>query len=287
METKELLKKVRKIELKTRGLSSQLFSGEYHTAFKGKGMAFSEVREYMPGDEIRTIDWNVTARFNHPYVKVFEEEREMTVMLLIDISASESFGTKGQTKREMIAEIAATLAFSANQNNDKIGAILFTDQIELFIPPKKGKKHILRIIRELIEFKPKGVKTDLNNVLQFYRNTIKKRSITFLISDFLCPDFEKSLRIVSSKHDLIGLHVFDETELTLPKVGIINFIDPETGEKRYINSNLKSGRKLYEIETRKHFNIIAKLFQKNSIDFSRFSTNESFVKPLINLLKRR
>ena len=287
METKELLKKVRQIEIKTKGLSNQLFSGEYHTAFKGKGMAFSEVREYMPGDEIRTIDWNVTARFDHSYVKVFEEEREMTVMLLIDVSASENFGTKSQSKHEMIAEIAATLAFSANQNNDKIGALLFSDEIELFIPPKKGKKHILRIIREMIETKPKSKKTDLNQVLQFYRNTIKKRSIVFLLSDFLSPNFEKSLRIVAKKHDLIGLRIYDETELIMPKIGLVEFTNPETGESRFINTNLKSNRTIYENESKIHFDAVAKLFQKNALDFSSFSTNESFVVPLINLLKRR
>lgn len=287
METKDLLNKVRQIEIKTKGLSNQLFSGEYHTAFKGKGMAFSEVREYMPGDEIRTIDWNVTARFDHPYVKVFEEEREMTVMLLIDVSTSENFGTRSQSKREMIAEIAATLAFSANQNNDKIGAILFSDEIELFIPPKKGKKHILRIIREMIETKPKSKKTDLNQVLQFYRNTIKKRSIVFLLSDFLSSNFEQSMRIVAKKHDLIGLRIYDETELNLPKIGLVEFINPETGESRFINTNRKTNRIIYENESKHHFETIARLFQKNAIDFESFSTNKSFVIPLINLLKRR
>ena len=210
METSELLKKVRKIEIKTRGLSKQVFSGEYHSAFKGRGMAFSEVRNYIPGDEIRTIDWNVTARFNEPFVKVFEEERELTVMLLIDISGSKSFGTAHVSKREFIAEIGAVLAFSATQNNDKIGAILFSDKIELYIPPKKGRKHILRIIRELIEFKPSSTKTNISEVLQNFNNLIKKRSIAFLISDFINKDYEDALKITSKKHDLIALRVVDQ-----------------------------------------------------------------------------
>lgn len=287
METKELLKKVRKIEIKTRGLSSQLFSGEYHTAFKGKGMAFSEVREYMPGDEIRTIDWNVTARFNHPYVKVFEEEREMTVMLLIDVSASEAFGTQEQSKREMMAEIAATLSFSAIQNNDKIGVILFSDEIELFIPPKKGKKHILRIIRELIEITPKSNKTNIENALQFLRKTIKKRSIVFLLSDFFSPQFENSLRIVSKKHDTIGIRISDERESTLPNVGIVNLINPETMHEVAINTASKDARYNYTKLTRKYTESLHKLFLKNGIDYAEISTNESYIKPLMNLLKRR
>ena len=213
METSELLKKVRKIEIKTRGLSKQVFSGEYHSAFKGRGMAFSEVRNYIPGDEIRTIDWNVTARFNDPYVKVFEEERELTVMLMVDISASEMFGTGEVSKREFIAEVGAVLAFSATQNNDKIGAILFSDKIELFIPPKKGRKHILRIIRELIEFKPNSNHTNIGEVLQNFNNLIKKRSIAFLISDFMNKDFEDALKITSKKHDLIALRVVDNLSL--------------------------------------------------------------------------
>lgn len=287
METKDLLKKVRKIEIKTKGLSTQLFSGEYHTAFKGKGMAFSEVREYMHGDEIRTIDWNVTARFNHPYVKVFEEEREMTVMLMVDVSASEGFGTQQQTKREMMAEIAATLAFSASQNNDKIGAILFSDEIELFIPPKKGRKHILRIIREMIEIRPKHKGTDVHQALQFLRNTIKKRSIVFMLSDFLSPNFEKALKIAAQKHDFVGLRVYDETELQLPNVGVAAFLDPENGQIRTVNTASALTRKRYAIEARKHYAAVKDLFRKNSIDFAEFTTSSSFVLPLINLLKRR
>ncbi|MFP5470090.1 MAG: DUF58 domain-containing protein [Bacteroidia bacterium] len=287
METKELLKKVRKIEIKTRGLSSQLFSGEYHTAFKGKGMAFSEVREYMPGDEIRTIDWNVTARFNHPYVKVFEEEREMTVMLLIDVSASENFGTNTQTKREMMVEIAATLAFSAIQNNDKIGVILFSDEVELFIPPKKGKKHILRIIRELIEIKPKSTRTNIDNALQFFRNTIKKRSIVFVMSDFLSPEFEKSLKIVAKKHDTIGIRIFDERETELPNVGIVQLINPETGQLIGVNTSSKNARYDYAKQSKKYYDSLKNIFRKNGIDYVEVSTQQSYIKPLINLLKRR
>jgi uncharacterized protein (DUF58 family) len=287
VETKELLKRVKKIEIKTRGLSSQLFSGEYHTAFKGKGMAFSEVREYMPGDEIRTIDWNVTARFNHPYVKVFEEEREMTVMLLIDVSASESFGTQTQTKREMMAEIAATLAFSAIQNNDKIGVILFSDEIELFIPPKKGKKHILRIIRELIELQPKSTQTNIEKALQFFRNTIKKRSIVFVMSDFLSPTFEKALKITSRKHDTVALRIYDDKETMLPNMGIIEFVNPETGELTTMNTSLKSNRTKYAKELQRFYHHIEELFRKNGIDYASISTQESYVKPLIAMMKRR
>ena len=231
METSELLKKVRKIEIKTKGLSKQVFSGEYHSAFKGRGMAFSEVRNYIPGDEIRTIDWNVTARFNEPYVKVFEEERELTVMLIVDISGSESFGSGDVLKREFIAEIGAVLAFSATQNNDKIGAILFSDKIELYIPPKKGRKHILRIIRELIEFKPKSNFTNISEVVQHFNNLIKKRAIAFLISDFLESNLENALKITAKKHDLIALRVFDEREKELPNTGITLFSDSETGQK--------------------------------------------------------
>jgi len=231
LETSELLKKVRKIEIKTKGLSKQVFSGEYHSAFKGRGMAFSEVRNYIPGDEIRTIDWNVTARFNEPYVKVFEEERELTVMLIVDISGSESFGSGDVLKREFIAEIGAVLAFSATQNNDKIGAILFSDKIELYIPPKKGRKHILRIIRELIEFNPNSNLTNISEVVQHFNNLIKKRAIAFLISDFLESNLENALKITAKKHDLIALRVFDEREKELPNTGITLFSDSETGQK--------------------------------------------------------
>ncbi len=228
METTELLKKVRKIEIKTRGLSNQIFSGEYHTAFKGRGMAFSEVREYMPGDDIRTIDWNVTARFNSPYVKVFEEEREMTVMLIVDMSGSKDFGTKEKMKRELITELCAVLSFSAIQNNDKIGVIFFSDQIELFIPPKKGKSHILRIIRELIEFTPEHKKTNISQALKYLNNVIKKRSIAFLISDFMDTNYEDALKIANRKHDVVGIRIYDKRENELPDIGLIKVQDAET-----------------------------------------------------------
>lgn len=223
METTELLKKVRKIEIKTRGLSSQIFSGEYHTAFKGRGMAFSEVREYMPGDDIRSIDWNVTARFNHPFVKVFEEERELTVMLLIDVSGSGHFGTKKQLKRDLITELCAVLSFSAIQNNDKAGVIFFSDRIESFIPPKKGKTHILRIIRELINLKPQSGKTDIGLALRYFNNMIKKKSIAFVISDFRSEGFDDALRIASRKHDTVAIRVVDRHENTLPDIGLVRF----------------------------------------------------------------
>src|SRR4051812_45301206 len=230
METTELLKKVRKIEIKTRGLSSHIFSGEYHSAFKGRGMAFSEVREYNPGDDIRSIDWNVTARFNHPYIKVFEEERELTVILLVDISASGDFGTKNQFKKDLIIELCAVLSFSAIQNNDKIGIIFFSDKIEKFIPPKKGKSHILRIIRELIEFKPENKKTNITEALRYATNVIKKKSIVFLISDFIDVGFEDALKLTNKKHDLVCLRIYDERETELPEAGLVRFVNTETNE---------------------------------------------------------
>lgn len=287
MDTKELLKKVRKIEIKTKGLSNQIFSGEYHSAFKGKGMAFSEVREYMPGDEIRTIDWNVTARFNHPYVKVFEEERELTVMLLIDISASESFGTQTQLKKEIIAEISAVLAFSATQNNDKVGAILFTDKIEKFIPPKKGKKHILRIIRELIEFEPESNQTNISVALQHYTNAIKKRSVGFVISDFQDSNFENALKIANKRHDVVALNVFDKYEMVLPNVGLAQFSDAESGQKLWVNTSKKKVRTQYKANALKRKKELTDTFRKSGVDFAEIQTDKSYVKPLMNLFKRR
>jgi uncharacterized protein (DUF58 family) len=287
MDTKDLLKKVRKIEIKSKGLSSQIFSGEYHSAFKGRGMAFSEVREYMPGDEIRTIDWNVTARLNHPYVKVFEEEREMTVMLLIDISASESFGTGEQLKRERLAEIAAVLAYSAIQNNDKAGAILFTDKIEKFIPPKKGKHHILRIIRELIEFKPASNGTNINLALDYLNRSIKKRSIAFLLSDFLDENFEKNLKIANRKHDLIALRIYDSKENELPDLGLVPFKDPESGQVIWINTANKKVRYEIAAEGRRREIELRNSFRKSGVDYVSVSTEESYVKPLLNLFKSR
>ena len=287
MDTKELLKKVRKIEIKTKGLSSQVFSGEYHSAFKGKGMAFSEVREYMPGDEIRTIDWNVTARFNHPYVKVFEEERELTVMLLVDISASESFGTKSLLKRELIAELCAVLSFSATQNNDKIGVILFTDQTELYIPPKKGKKHILRIIRELIQFKPEHKKTDIHKALKYFNNMIKKRSIAFVISDFMDNGYEDALKIANKKHDIVALKIEDDFEKELPNVGWIELADAETGEATWVNTSSNSVRKQYKANGLKRDKRIQETFRKAGVDFTTINTKKPYIIPLMNLFKRR
>jgi len=287
MDTKELLKKVRKIEIKTKGLSSQVFSGEYHSAFKGKGMAFAEVREYMPGDEIRTIDWNVTARFNHPYVKVFEEERELTVMLLVDISASEVFGTKEALKKEIIAELCAVLSFSATQNNDKIGVILFTDQVELYIPPKKGKKHILRIIRELIEFQPQSKKTDIEHALKYFNNMIKKRSIAFVISDFIDNGFEDALKIANKKHDIVALKVEDEFENELPNLGLIQLEDAESGEKKWINTSNKKTRTKYKANAIKRNRELQDTFRKAGIDATTISTNRPYIIPLMNLFKQR
>lgn len=287
MDTKELIKKVKRIEIKTKGLSTQIFSGEYHSAFKGRGMAFSEVRDYAAGDEIRTIDWNVTARFNEPYVKVFEEERELTVILLIDLSGSSDFGTLEKTKREMITEISAVLGFSAMSNNDKIGAIFFTDKIEKFISPGKGRSHILRIVRELIEFQPEGKGTDIKEALRFFTKAIKKRSIAFLISDFDDEGFDDSIKIVNKKHDLIALRVYDKAEAELPKMGFLKIEDPETGNWKWVNTFSKKVRskykESYEIKER---NTLEKL-KKSGVDSANIATNESYVKPLIQLFKKR
>ena len=287
METSELLKKVRKIEIKTKGLSKQVFSGEYHSAFKGRGMAFSEVRNYIPGDEIRTIDWNVTARFNEPYVKVFEEERELTVMLIVDISGSESFGSDELLKREFIAEIGAVLAFSATQNNDKIGAILFSDQIELYIPPKKGRKHILRIIRELIEFKPKSNLTNIGEVVQHFNNLVKKRAIAFLISDFIEQNLEKALKITAKKHDLIALRIFDQREKELPNMGLTLFEDGESGKRRWINTSKKRVRETYYNNSLSREHNILEIFKKSKVDHANICIQSGYIQPLMNLFKKR
>ena len=287
METSELLKKVRKIEIKTKGLSKQVFSGEYHSAFKGRGMAFSEVRNYIPGDEIRTIDWNVTARFNEPYVKVFEEERELTVMLIVDISGSESFGSDELLKREFIAEIGAVLAFSATQNNDKIGAILFSDQIELYIPPKKGRKHILRIIRELIEFKPKSNLTNIGEVVQHFNNLVKKRAIAFLISDFIGQNLEKALKITAKKHDLIALRIFDQREKELPNMGLTLFEDGETGKRKWINTSNRRVRETYYNNSLSREHNILEIFKKSKVDHANICIQSGYIQPLMNLFKKR
>jgi len=290
VETKELLKKVRKIEIKTKGLSNQIFSGEYHSAFKGRGMTFSEVREYAHGDEIRTIDWNVTARFGKPHVKVFEEERELTVMLLVDVSGSQEIGSRDQLKKELIAELSAVIAFSAIQNNDKIGALFFSDKTELFIPPGKGKKHILRIIRELIELKPTSKQTDISEALRHYTNTIKKRSIGFLLSDFGSNDpetLEKSLKIANNRHDIIGLNIVDKSEEDLPNVGFVRLKDAETGRTKWLNSGSKKVRKEYRMTRLKKDEQTKNILRRSGVDFATLYTNEPYVKPLIDLFKKR
>lgn len=287
METKELIKKVRKIEIKTKRLSNQIFSGEYHSAFKGRGMAFSEVRDYAIGDEIRTIDWNVTARFNEPFVKVFEEERQLTVMLLVDISASGMFGTRQQLKRETITELCAVLAFSAVSNNDQIGLVLFSDKIEKFIPPKKGKSHILRIIRELINFEPTGKETDIELGLKYFTQMIKKKSVAFVLSDFVDQGFEDALKIASRKHDVVALKVTDKAENELPRIGIARFKDLETGESCWINTSSARVRANYKAKAAERDEQIRKLFMKTKTDFTEIHTDEGYIKPLINLFKNR
>ena len=287
MDTKELLKRVRKIELKTRGLSNQIFSGEYHSAFKGSGMAFSEVREYIPGDEIRKIDWNVTARLNNTYVKVFDEERELTVMLLIDLSGSGEFGTKKQPKRELLTEIAAVLAFSAIQNNDKIGAIFFTDKIEKFIPPKKGKSHTLLIIRELIDFTPENKGTNLSEPLKFLSSVIKKRSIVFMLSDFLADGFEDALKIANKKHDVVALNIYDDHEKMLLNIGLVPFKDPETEKVYWVDTSDKKVRNKFKAQMLRQKGELKDLFRRSGVDYAEIATHENYVKPLMNLFKQR
>jgi len=287
METTELLKKVRKIEIKSKGLSNQIFSGEYHSAFKGRGMAFSEVREYQHGDDIRTIDWNVTARFGHPYVKVFEEEREMTVMLLVDISASENFGTTQRSKKDLITELCAVIAFSAIQNNDKTGIIFFSDKIEKFIPPKKGKSHILRIIRDLIDIEPTSTGTNIEQALKFLNNVIKKKSTAFLISDFIDKGFNDALKIANRKHDLIALKIFDKRENEIPNVGLIKMKDAETGAIRWINTSDRATRNQYSINRKKADDELKDIFNRSGVDAAYINTGESYIKPLMNLFKKR
>lgn len=294
MDTKELLKRVRKIEIKTRGLSRNIFAGEYHSAFKGRGMSFSEVREYQYGDDVRNIDWNVTARFNHPYIKIYEEERELTVMLLIDVSSSRSFGTQKQLKKNLMTEISAVLSFSAIQNNDKIGVILFSDKVEKFIPPKKGRKHILRIIRELIEFTPQHQETNISEALKYLTNAIKKRCTAFVISDFIDHDdegkkmnYEEALRIANNKHDMIGLQVFDKRETELPSVGLIKAKDSETGEIVWVDSSDKKVRANYNLWWNQVNHNIKSTFSQAGVDYASIGTHEDYVKPLVNLFKRR
>jgi uncharacterized protein (DUF58 family) len=287
MSATELLKKVRKIEIKTKGLSNHIFAGEYHTAFKGKGMAFSEVREYQPGDDIRTIDWNVTARFNNPYVKVFEEEREMTVMLLVDVSSSKDFGTQKQMKQELVTELAAVLAFSAIQNNDKIGLIFFSDQVEKFIPPKKGKSHILRLIRELITFEPEHKKTNIGEALRFFNNVTKKRAVCFLISDFIDEGFESPLRIANKKHDVVAVRLHDPREKELPNVGLIQLKDAETGEVKWVDTSNKSTRTAYKANYLQQEAYVTQMLKSCGVDSLSIGTEQDYVKPLMSFFKRR
>ncbi len=287
MDTKEILKKVRKIEIKTRRLSDHIFSGEYHTSFKGRGMTFSEVRQYQYGDDVKAIDWNVTARTNEPYVKVFEEERELTMMLMVDCSGSEIFGTKNQFKSEIITEIAATLAFSSTNNNDKVGLILFSDQIELFIPPKKGKSHVLRIIRELIEFQPKSRKTDLAQALKFLSSVMKKKAIVFLISDFMVNDYEKTLKIAAKKHDLTGIRVYDEREKSIPNLGIVNMLDAESGEIMLVDTSSKNVRLAYEKEYAENVKYFSDMFSKSGAGVLSSRVDESYVTKLLGYFKAR
>ncbi|MDK2771329.1 MAG: DUF58 domain-containing protein [Flavobacterium sp.] len=287
MDTKEILKKVRKIEIKTRRLSDHIFSGEYHTSFKGRGMTFSEVRQYQYGDDVRAIDWNVTARYNEPYIKVFEEERELTMMLMVDCSGSESFGTQNQLKSEVITEIAATLAFSSTQNNDKVGLILFSDEIELFIPPKKGKSHVLRIIRELIEFQPKSKKTDIAQALKFLSSVMKKKAIVFMISDFMSKDYEHTLKIASKKHDLTGIRVYDIREESLPNLGLVNMLDAETGKAIMVDTSSKTVRKSYEEHYKTNLNYFKNVFSKCGAGAVSSRVDESYVTKLLGYFKAR
>ena len=287
METSELLKKVRKIEIKTRGLSKNIFAGEYHSAFKGRGMTFAEVREYQYGDEIRSIDWNVTARFGRPYIKVFEEERELTVVLLIDVSGSREFGTVTQLKKDIFTEVAATLAFSTIQNNDKIGVIFFSDKIEKFIPPKKGKKHVLQIIRELIDFQPESHKTDIAGALRYFTNAIKKSSTAFIISDFIDKNFERDLTIANRKHDIVALQVYDIRETELPNVGLVKLKDAESGERIWVDTSDKRIRTTYKHAWGEGQLALQKSFTKSGVDLVTMSTSEDYVRVLMKLFKMR
>ncbi|MBV6655391.1 MAG: DUF58 domain-containing protein [Mameliella sp.] len=287
METSELLKKVRKIEIKTRGLSRHLFSGEYHSAFKGRGMSFSEVRDYQYGDDVRNIDWNVTARTGTPHVKIFEEERELTVMLLIDMSPSSFFGTVNQLKNEIITEICAVLAFSAINNNDKVGVAFFANEVELFIPPKKGKQHILRIIRELINFEPKGKGTEIGTTLEYFNNLVKKRSICFIISDFLSMEYEQALRVAARRHDVIGVNIIDPREESLPDVGLIRAQDAENGEIRWIDTSSRRLREEYARWHQKHLDYFTRTFKKSGAATVNIRTNESYVDALHQFFQQR
>ena len=288
METSEIIKKVRKIEIKARGLSQNIFAGQYHSAFKGRGMAFSEVREYQYGDDVRDIDWNVTARFHRPYVKVFEEERELTVMLLVDVSGSLDFGTVRQTKRELVTEIAATLAFSAIQNNDKIGVIFFSDRVEKYIPPKKGRRHILYIIRELLDFKPVSVRTDIGMAVSYLTRIMKRRCTAFLLSDFYTrDDFSKAMQIANSKHDMVAVQVYDPRAKTLPDIGLMKVRDAETGHEMIIDTGSAKLRQAHTQYWLEREDMLCKLFAKSKMDWTSVGTDEDFTKALMLLFKKR
>ena len=287
METNDLLKKVRKIEIKTRGLSQNIFAGEYHTAFKGRGMTFAEVRDYQYGDDVRAIDWNVTARFGRPYIKIFEEERELTVILLVDVSGSLDFGTTNQYKKDIITEVAATLAFSTIQNNDKVGAIFFSDQVEKFISPKKGKKHVLHIIRELLVFKPESNKTDIAGALKYFTNAIKKRSTAFIISDFMDSGFERTLSIANNKHDIAALQVYDIREAEIPNVGMIKIKDAETSERIWIDTSDKRLRTAYKHQWNERQLQLQKIFKQSGVDSVSMSTSDDYVRAMMKLFKLR
>jgi uncharacterized protein (DUF58 family) len=287
MDTKEILKKVRKIEIKTRRLSDHIFSGEYHSSFKGRGMTFSEVRQYQYGDDIRAIDWNVTARYNEPYIKVFEEERELTMVLMVDISGSEFFGTSEQFKRNTITEIAATLAFSATQNNDKVGLLLFSDAVELFIPPKKGKSHVLRIIRELIEFQPKSNSTDIGNALKYLSNVMKKKAIVFVLSDFMDSDYDHSLKIMANKHDVTGIRVYDRRDEEIPNLGMLPVLDAESGKRFLVNTMSKKVRTNYKSNYLASVDYYEKSFSKSGAGTISTRVDESYVKKLLGYFKRK
>ena len=287
MLTKEILKQVRQIEIKTRGVVNEVFSGEYHSVFKGRGMEFSEVREYQIGDDIRTIDWNVSARFGHPFIKIFEEERELTLMLLVDLSGSLVFGSLDKTKQQIAAELTAILAFSAMKNNDKVGLILFTDQIEKFVPPRKGKSHVLRIVREIVSFEPQGNKTDIKGALEYFNLSVKKKSIAFLISDFIDEGYDKILKVVSKKHDLVNIHLEDPREKDLLKGGLIKFRDAETHEIRYLDTSNKNVQKHFKQKLKEREFFQNDLFKKSRVDTIQINTSTSYVRPLIDFFKLR
>lgn len=287
MDTKEILKKVRKIEIKTKRLSNDIFGGEYHSSFKGRGMTFSEVRQYQFGDDVRAIDWNVTARYNEPYIKIFEEERELTMMLMVDVSGSELFGTSNQFKKDTVTEIAATLAFSATQNNDKVGLILFSDDIELFIPPKKGKSHVLRIIRELIEFKPKSKKTNIAVALKFLSSVMKKKAIVFMLSDFMDDDYEKTLKIAGRKHDLTGIRIYDKHDEEIPNLGMVPMLDAESGTVQLINTSSKVIRTNYKANALRLSNYYKNIFKRSGAGTVNTRVDENYVKKLLGYFKQK